>query len=615
MEPLGPHDPRQVGQYRLRAVLGSGGMGRVFLGLSPGGFAVAVKVIHPELARDPQFCARFAREVDAARRVSGAYTAPVVDAGVDDEPPWLATAFVVGPSLAEAVTAGGALPDGAVLRLAAGLAEALAAVHGCGLVHRDLKPRNVLLAADGPRVIDFGIARALDGTAVTGTGIVLGSPGFMSPEQAEGGPVGSASDVFALGCVLAFAATGAAPFGVGSPIVVQYRVAHAEPALDGMIGPLRDLVAGCLAKDPAGRPALAGLLQALASHRVPDEAAFPASFWPEPLAGLIRSHQAPPGVPPPDQDQPLARNVAVEQATFDPTELVRVLAPQPRRPRRSPFRNPGVIAVAVVAVAVAVFGANAAIGKLTSSSASAAGDPSGQRPPTSVPGFTLRYTQEFTGHSLPADWHAYTGVAGGQAADVAAYEPGMCSVSGGEAHFMASGIDSCGMEFTGVPQKYGAYFARIKGDSEPPDIFFSDVFLLWPVSNKGWPKINIYQDDGASRNRTYALMFNNVNGYCGADPTEGCLEQFAQTNSPEGVANNGTEWHTYGLEWTPSGVKWLIDGMVIYVAPASAVRPPALQPATPMDMVLQSENLRGAGTPTKRETMTVAWVAQFSYNG
>ena len=615
MEILGPHDPRRVGQYRLRATLGSGGMGRVFLGLSPGGFAVAVKVIHPELARDPQFRTRFAREVAAARQVSGAYTAPVVDAGLDDEPPWLATTFVAGPSLADAVAAGGALPDGAVLRLAAGLAEALAAVHACGLVHRDLKPRNVLLAADGPRVIDFGIARALDGTTVTGTGTVLGSPGFMSPEQAEGEQVGSASDVFALGCVLAYAATGAAPFGVGSPVVVQYRVAHGEPALGDMSGPLRDLVAGCLAKDPAGRPALSEVLRALDGHQVPGEASFPASFWPEPLAGLIRSHQvAPPGMPLPGQAPLPAGDVVNEQATHGLTGPVRVLAPQPRRPRRSPFRNPGVIAAAVVAVALVV-GAFAAVGKLTSSPTSVAGDPSGQRPPTSLPGFTLKYTQEFAGDSLPAGWHAYTGVPGGEAADVATYEPSLCSVSGGEAHFMASGIDSCGIEFSGAPQKYGAYFARIKGDSEPSNMFFSDVFLLWPADNNWWPKINIYDDHGGSRNHTYVFMFNNVNGYCGPDPTQGCVEQFAQSNGPEGVANNGTQWHTYGVEWTPSEVKWLIDGKIIYDAPASAVKSPAQQPATPMNMVLQSENLQGAGAPAKRETMTVAWVAEFSYNG
>jgi serine/threonine protein kinase len=205
VEPLGARDPRQVGVYQLRARLGAGGMGRVFLGYSPAGRAVAVKVIHPELAAEPAFLTRFRREVAAARAVSGAYTAPVVAVGLDDDPPWMATTFVVGPSLAEAVAEAGPLPELWVWRLAAGLTEALQDVHACGLVHRDLTPRNVLLAADGPRVIDFGISRALEGTALTATGLAVGTPSYMSPEQADGAKVGSASDVFSLGCVIAFA--------------------------------------------------------------------------------------------------------------------------------------------------------------------------------------------------------------------------------------------------------------------------------------------------------------------------------------------------------------------------------------------------------------------------
>ena len=171
--------------YRLRARLAAGGMGQVFLGYSPAGRAVAVKVIHRELARDPEFRTRFRREVAAACAVSGAYTAPVVAAGPDDDPPWLATVFVPGPSLAEAVGAAGPLPAASVWRLAGGLVEALQAVHSCGLVHRDLKPANILLALDGPRVIDFGISRALERTAMTSTGMIVGTPSFMSPEQAE----------------------------------------------------------------------------------------------------------------------------------------------------------------------------------------------------------------------------------------------------------------------------------------------------------------------------------------------------------------------------------------------------------------------------------------------
>ena len=262
MEPLQDGDPRSAGEFRLRARLGAGGMGRVYLGYSPGGRAVAVKICHPEFAADPAFVRRFALEVDAARAVNGLYTAQVIDAGPDDVPPWMATSYVPGPSLYDAVTADGPLPEPAVWRLAAGLAEALQAVHARGLVHRDLKPTNVLLAADGPRVIDFGVARALDGTSLTTTGVTFGTPSYMSPEQGTGDPLGPASDVFALGSVLCFAATGGVPFGDGDAPSVLYRVIYSPPALDAVPAGLRDLVAACLVKNPAERPALPQILRA-----------------------------------------------------------------------------------------------------------------------------------------------------------------------------------------------------------------------------------------------------------------------------------------------------------------------------------------------------------------
>ena len=285
-------DPRQVGPYRIRARLGAGGMGQVFLGYSPGGRAVAVKVIHRELARDPAFRTRFRREVAAARAVSGAYTAPVTAAGPDDDPPWLATVFVPGPTLAEAVAEAGPLPAAAVWKLAAGLVEALQAVHSCGLVHRDLKPGNVLLAIDGPRLIDFGIARALERTAVTSTGQIVGTPSFMSPEQVEGGRAGPATDVFSLGCVIVFAATGTGPFGDGPPASMLYRVVYAPPTLAGVPGGLRELAAACLAKQPADRLAVAGLVEVIMAGQASARGSGQASFWPVPVTGLIRSYQA-----------------------------------------------------------------------------------------------------------------------------------------------------------------------------------------------------------------------------------------------------------------------------------------------------------------------------------
>jgi serine/threonine protein kinase len=296
MQELAPGDPELIGPYRLRGRLGAGGMGRVYLGLSPGGRSVAVKVIRADLAQDTEFRARFRREVAVARTVSGLFTAPVIDADVDGPVPWLATAYVPGPSLADAVSQHGPLPAASVLALARGLAEALSAIHAAGVVHRDLKPANVLLAEDGPRVIDFGISRAVEASVLTHTGLVVGSPGFMSPEQAEGREVGPPSDIFSLGAVLAFAATGQGPFGSGSTPALVYRVVHSGPQLDLMPAEVRSLAERCLAKDPALRPTAAGLLAA---------AAYPAAGWlPEPVTRaqaavpLTMTTATPPGRPP-----------------------------------------------------------------------------------------------------------------------------------------------------------------------------------------------------------------------------------------------------------------------------------------------------------------------------
>ena len=267
MHELQPGDPQLIGPYRLRGRLGAGGMGQVFLGLSAGGRPVAVKVIGAHLATDPEFRERFRREIEVARKVSGVYTSPVIDADVDGLMPWLATAYVEGPSLADAVQEHGPLPAESVLALARGLAEGLKAIHAAGVVHRDLKPANVLLASDGPRVIDFGISRAAEASALTRTGLVVGSPGFMSPEQAEGREVGPPSDIFSLGAVLAFAATGQGPFGTGSTPALVYRVVYSPPNLDHLPAEVRPLIERCLAKDPAARPTAAQLLaEAIAAH-------------------------------------------------------------------------------------------------------------------------------------------------------------------------------------------------------------------------------------------------------------------------------------------------------------------------------------------------------------
>ncbi|MEU9924811.1 serine/threonine-protein kinase [Streptomyces griseoluteus] len=259
--PLQADDPVVVGGYRLAARLGAGGMGRVYLSHTQGGRPVAIKVVRSELADDPAFRRRFRREIAAARRVRGAYTAELIDADPEAEPPWLAALYVPGPSLADAVAERGPLPVPAVLRLMAGVAEALQAIHEAGIVHRDLKPSNVLLATDGPRVIDFGISLAADATSFTATGAAMGTPVFMAPEQASGGEITPATDVFALGQTAAFAALGEPLYGDGSSAAVLFRIVHSAPDLSLLPEELRPLFARCLAADPKERATLADIVQ------------------------------------------------------------------------------------------------------------------------------------------------------------------------------------------------------------------------------------------------------------------------------------------------------------------------------------------------------------------
>ncbi|MFG2500108.1 serine/threonine protein kinase [Streptomyces sp. NPDC048441] len=265
MDELAPDDAREIAGYRLRARLGEGGMGVVYLSHTRGGQPVALKVVRREYAQDPEFRQRFTQEVTAARRVQGPYTAPVLDSFTEGPEPWLAVSYVPGPSLSSAVYEHGVLPVPTVLQLMAGIAEALQSVHAAGVIHRDLKPSNVLLAADGPRVIDFGIARAADTTALTGTDVRLGTPAYMAPEQAMGGDVTPALDVFALGLVAYFAATRQHPFGDGSSHALLYRIVSNEPDLSACPEQLRPLIAACLAKEPGARPTPAQLVDACAS--------------------------------------------------------------------------------------------------------------------------------------------------------------------------------------------------------------------------------------------------------------------------------------------------------------------------------------------------------------
>ncbi|QES17330.1 serine/threonine protein kinase [Streptomyces venezuelae] len=288
-----------IGRYVIEHKLGEGGMGTVYLARSRGGRAVAVKVARPELAADPSFRARFRAEVAAARQVGGFHTAQVVDADPDAEAPWLATAYIPGPTLSALVTADGPMDEARLRSLGAALAEALEAIHACGLVHRDLKPGNIVMAPDGPRVLDFGIARALESTRLTATGSAFGTPGYLAPEQALGEEVTGAADVFALGAVLV-AAAGGRPFGDGTPMGLMYRAVHEAPDLASVPEPLRELVGRCLAKDPADRPTPEQILDEL-GEGVRD----PAGTVPPPTAvdaPATPRHPVPPGFGPPSPD-------------------------------------------------------------------------------------------------------------------------------------------------------------------------------------------------------------------------------------------------------------------------------------------------------------------------
>ena len=347
MDPLRAEDPRRIGAYHLLGRLGAGGMGMVYIGRSPAGLPVAIKVVHAELADDPSFRGRFAREVTAARAVSGAFTAAVIDADPNAPTPWLATAFLPGMTLHDAVTRHGPFPVPAVYALGAGLAEALISVHRAGVVHRDLKPANVMLAPDGPRLIDFGIAHAADAAVLTRTGSLIGSPGFLAPEQAVGGATGPAGYVFALGAVLAFAATGDSPFGRGSAPALIYRVVHNAPRLDGVAdAELRALIAACLDKNPRNRPTAVHLLQRLAVRAPGPDVLHGTDWLPDTVAGGIAQAEAPPPAPPPDRRRFLLIGggavAAVAAGAVVITTLARGIAQAeaPRAPSLPPIPSP-----------------------------------------------------------------------------------------------------------------------------------------------------------------------------------------------------------------------------------------------------------------------------------
>jgi serine/threonine protein kinase/Tol biopolymer transport system component len=429
MEGLQRGDPASVGGYQLLGRLGSGGMGQVFLGVSPSGRRVAVKLIHPVHAGTEHFRERFAREIEAARRVGGFHTAPVVDADPHADPPWMVTAYIDGPSLEEAVRRYGPMPPDRVRALGAGLAEGLAAIHAHGLIHRDLKPGNVIMAEDGPRIIDFGIARSVDSTGLTSTGAVVGTFAYMSPEQIRGDMATPAMDVFSLGCVLAYAATGRPPFGSDTAAAVMFRIVGHPPDLAGVsdLG-VRNLIEGCLAKSPEDRLTVPALLAAV-TNRAPMPAVTPLAvpaadghntqthpplgMVPAGLApgrdSLAASLTVPPGTAPPGAFPPataLPGAVPPGSAPPGPMPLPAVAPGQPGharpgggRPRR---RRAALIAVIVGVIALA---AGIPAWVTTGSPRTTAGHGPTQGPIVSHPATTLGPTHPAT---TPATTHPAT---------------------------------------------------------------------------------------------------------------------------------------------------------------------------------------------------------------
>ncbi|MFE2281846.1 serine/threonine-protein kinase [Streptomyces sp. NPDC059454] len=350
MDALKAQDPARIGTYTLLARLGAGGMGQVYLGRSPGGRLVAIKVIRDEITDHPEALARFRREVETVRLVRSAYTANLIDASLDSAPYWLATEYVSGPTLSKAVGARGPMPPETCRRLFAALAEGLAAVHEQGVTHRDLKPQNVLLATQGPQLIDFGIARGAGQTALTEAGSAPGTPGFTAPEVLMRNEVGPAADVFALGATIAYAATGRPPFGSGEPATVSYRAVHEPIELAGVETELAGLIQHCVAKDPAARPQLA---EVIVRCRV--LAALVEDPFYTGLAGLtealpvVAAAVSPPPVHPPAVGlHDLPTSASTHAPGYTPTQVSPPASPVRRRPA------PWLIAVTAGLVAAAV---------------------------------------------------------------------------------------------------------------------------------------------------------------------------------------------------------------------------------------------------------------------
>ncbi|MFB7321740.1 protein kinase [Streptomyces sp. NPDC056190] len=477
---LGPGDPQRIGAYRLLARLGAGGMGQVFLARSDRGRTVAVKLVRPELAQQEEFRARFRQEVRAARQVGGYWTAPVLDADTEAAVPWVATGYVAGPSLQQVVGHDhGPLPERSVRILAAGLAGALKDIHAAGLIHRDLKPSNVLVTIDGPRVIDFGIARALETVTdggLTRTGALVGSPGFMAPEQVRGDRVTTACDVFCLGSVIAYAATGALPFGGADSGVhaLMYRIAEKEPDLEALPEGIADLVRACLKKDPAARPTVDQIVQRTGAEDTIANGRLRDPWLPSALVAQLGRHavQLLEAENPEEPREPVTPPDLTKSPTGPAGQAAG--APGPYGPFGVPGEVPGAPAAGLGAAAAAASGAPGPHGaSVPPGVPGAAGTPGGAgavpgEPAAGVPGSHGASASSGT-PGAPGGAGAVSGASAGEAAagvsgphGAAASPgapdavPGAAGAAGGPGAVSGAPVDGSGAAASGVPGPHGA---------------------------------------------------------------------------------------------------------------------------------------------------------------
>lgn len=519
--PLGPQDPAMVGRYRIHALLGIGGMGRVYLGwaqqpgFAPGrdGAWVAVKVIRPDLADNPEFRRRFARELEAVGRVATPYAAALVHGEPEAPQPWMATEFVPGVALADAVRPGEPLPAASVWRLAYDLGNALTAVHRAGIVHRDVKPSNVILGRGGAKIIDFGVAHASDLSQLTATGMNIGTPSYMAPEQAKAGEISPASDVFSLGVLLYFAASGRLPFGEGGTAEVLFRVVYEDPdvsGLDGIEPMLRDLILRCIAKTPLQRPNAAGIV-ALAENAASAGlwSAHESAVWPEGLAARIseRTHAAGRTLPDPSLP-PVAEPAAPPASVFLPAQPPPILPAADSIPtvytaraadeddvRRGSSRRHGVLIAGISTVAVLGLGAAAFAmwGHGTS------GTPTATAATSSSSG---------TSAILPGTGEGASGAAGVSGASSAS---GSAAASSSAPTGARTSTTSAGGAATSAPaqQTTATKTSAAPAPSTSPGPTTPNKYTATQACGSGFTVIDHHQLTGA----TVYLLYNNSTGY------------------------------------------------------------------------------------------------------